>query len=77
MRTTLTIDDDLLAAARALAHDKAESIGQAVNELIRRGLQAAPTARTPKRGGSFPVFAVPPNARVITLADVRRAEDQP
>lgn len=77
MRTTLTIDDDLLAAARALAQDRAESIGQAVNELIRRGLQAAPPAHPKKHGRSFPVFAVPPGARAITAADIRRAEDLP
>ena len=60
MRTTLTIDDDLLAAARSLARDKSASVGEAVCELIRRVLTAAPRVRRAGRQSGFPVFAVPP-----------------
>ncbi|MFO7534651.1 MAG: type II toxin-antitoxin system VapB family antitoxin, partial [Kiritimatiellia bacterium] len=35
MRTTLSIDDDLLAAARSLARAKSQSLGQALSELAR------------------------------------------
>ncbi|MBI3987909.1 MAG: type II toxin-antitoxin system VapB family antitoxin [Lentisphaerae bacterium] len=77
MRTTLTIDDELLAAARSLARDKSESIGEAVSELIRRGLSATPGVRKAPRDSGFPVFSVPSGAPPITLEDVRRAEDVP
>jgi len=77
MRTTLTIDDELLAAARSLARDKSESVGEAVSELIRRGLSATPRVRRAARGSGFPVFSVQPGAHPITLEDVRRAEDMP
>lgn len=41
MRTTLTLDDDILEAARALADLRNVSIGVVVSELARRGLQPA------------------------------------
>ena len=77
MRTTLTIDDELLAAARSLARDKSESVGRAVCDLIRRGLNATPRVNKATRSPGFPVFSVPRDAHPITLMDVRRAEDEP
>lgn len=53
MRTTLEIDDAVLAAARALATQNGTSLGAAVSELARRGLQDPPI--TTGRSG-FPVF---------------------
>jgi hypothetical protein len=76
MRTTLTIDDDLVAAARSLARAKSESLGKAISELARRGLNATPRVRRRTRGSGFPVFSVPKGAHPITLEDVRRAEDE-
>ena len=40
MRTTLELDDQVLAAARALARARGTSLGEAVSELARRGLRA-------------------------------------
>ena len=76
MRTTLTIDDDLLAAARSLAQAKSESIGKAISDLARRGLNATPRVERNRRGPGFPVFSLPDGARPLTLEDVRRAEDE-
>ena len=76
MRTTLTIDDDLLAAARSLARARAEPIGKALSELARRGLNATPRVPTGNRCAGFPVFSIPQGARPITLEDVRKAEDE-
>ncbi|MCX7015490.1 MAG: hypothetical protein NTW86_23550 [Candidatus Sumerlaeota bacterium] len=73
MRTTLVIDDDLLAAAKSLARGRAVSVGTVISELARRGLQAP--ARMRKKS-DFPVFAVPPTARPITLEDVKSLEDE-
>ncbi|MBI4559879.1 MAG: antitoxin [Candidatus Hydrogenedentes bacterium] len=76
MRTTLTIDDDLYAAARSLARAKSEPLGRVLSDLARRGLNATP--RVGKRSQSgFPVFRVPPNAAPITLEDVRKLDDEP
>jgi hypothetical protein len=43
MRTTLSIDDDVLELARSLAEARQVSIGKALSDLARRGTQA----RTP------------------------------
>ena len=39
MRTTLTLSDDALEAARKLARRKRVSVGEAVSELVRRGAE--------------------------------------
>ena len=71
MRTTLDIDDNLLAVARVRAREKGISIGAAVSEIMRRGLEV-PRTRS-KRG--FPVFQMPPDAPVITDEIVARYRD--
>jgi hypothetical protein len=40
VRTTLDLDDTVLAAARSLARSRRISLGDAVSELARRGLLA-------------------------------------
>lgn len=72
MRTTLTLDEDILRAARSLAQAQAISLGAAVSELARRGLQRS----RPAAAEDFPVFQVSPNARTITLEDVKSLEDE-
>lgn len=41
MRTTLDIEDDLLAAAKELARRERKSTGQVISELARKGLTGA------------------------------------
>ena len=72
MRTTLDIDDSVLAAARAIAASQGRSLGTVVSELARRGLEPAPIADE----DGFPVFAVPPGAPPITPDMVERALDE-
>ncbi|MBD8057955.1 antitoxin [Cellulomonas sp. JH27-2] len=54
MRTTLDIDDDVLAAARALAAHEGVSLGRAVSVLAQRGRSMTSTAPD-----GFPVFTAP------------------
>ncbi len=70
MRTTVTIDDDTLAIARALAQQNGVSLGGALSELARRGQRA--TAAAVKNDG-LPVFAVRRDAKPITSDDVYKA----
>jgi hypothetical protein len=53
MRTTLDIDDDLLAAAKELARREGATAGQVVSRLLRRsltaGVEPAPAAKTRRR----------------------------
>jgi hypothetical protein len=62
MRTTLTLDDDVCEAARALAVASGRRLGQVVSELVRRSLQAPPAVAS--RNG-LPVFTVKDGADII------------
>lgn len=57
MRTTLDIDDDVLAAAKELARHQNLSAGQVVSQLLRKTLTGQvlhATASSPKGRGSAP-----------------------
>ena len=51
MRTTLAIDDDVLAAARHLAERDGKTIGEIVSALARQGLSRGHRAARPQRNG--------------------------
>ncbi len=74
MRTTLTLDDEVLRIAQAIADAREIPLGRAVSELARKGIEAI--SSTPAKTGKFPTFRVNPGAKAITMADVRRAEDE-
>ena len=69
MRTTVTIDDDVLAVARALAQRDGSSLGSALSTLARRGFRRAPIDDK----DNVPTFRVAPEASPITSEDVRKA----
>jgi hypothetical protein len=75
MRTTLAIDDDILAAAKYLAERDRKTVGEVISALARQGL--ARTARSGKaqRNG----IALLPNSRdsvAVTLALVNQLRDE-
>ena len=72
MRTTVTIDDDVLAVARALAERKGSSLGSALSELARRGFRSEITPNDVSDGTTFPASA---DAGPITSEDVYRSLD--
>ncbi len=60
MRTTLEIDDDVLAAAKELAAGRKTTAGKVISDLVRKALTESPTRKVmyrhglailPKRGG--------------------------
>ncbi|MCE2462241.1 MAG: hypothetical protein J4F38_15895 [Pseudomonadales bacterium] len=69
MRTTLTIDDDVLAVARALAQRRGGSVGSALSVLARRGFRLTEADDT----GDVPTFRVAADAAPITSEDVQQA----
>lgn len=75
MRTTLDIDDRVLAAARSKARHERVSIGRAVSDLALAGLSPSggPEALATTRNG-FPVF-VSPRGHVLTDDLVARHRD--
>lgn len=72
VRTTLEIDDDVVAAARELAVAERRSLGSVVSELARRGLTPARV----EAEGELPVIRVPPGTPALTPDMVRRALDE-
>jgi HAMP domain-containing protein len=49
MRTTLAIDDDVLAAAKATAEQQTRSVGDVISDLARRQLNRSPPTRERNR----------------------------
>jgi hypothetical protein len=73
MRTTLTIDDDVLTAAKAIARQQDRSIGEVVSELARRALRR-PSAALERDG--VPLLQRNPDASPITLDIVNGLRDE-
>ncbi len=79
MRTTLDIDDDLMAAAKELAQREGSSAGKVVSRLLRQSLTGthAPAARAPGRQravAGFRPFPARPGV-VVTDEDVNALRD--
>ena len=51
MRTTLAIDDDVLAAAKELAGFQRKSIGEVISTLARTALTPRPSSNNETRNG--------------------------
>lgn len=79
IRTTLDIDDDVLAAAKERARHERKTTGQLVSELLRQSMtQAAPSARPavaePPAHYGFQPFAS--RGVVISEALIERLRDE-
>ena len=72
MRTTIDLPDDVYKAARSIATAKRVSLGEAVGELVRRGLR--PQAMFENRK-PFPCFELVGDAETITLERTLEVED--
>lgn len=72
MRTTLTIDDDVLEAAKTLAAQRKASVGSVLSELARKGLRPQPSIRY---DSAIPVFEIREGAPVFGPEDVADALD--
>lgn len=75
MRTTLDIDDDVLAAAKALAKRSRQTAGQVISELARRALTLTPTpkASEPEARYGFRPFGA--RGAVVTDEAIDRLRD--
>lgn len=74
MRTTLSIDNDVLAAARVLAQEQGRSIGEVISELARKGLTPADPA--PKYRNGIRLMPARTGAGRATLELVNRLRDE-
>lgn len=71
MRTTLTLDDDIVEVVTHHARLRGLSLGKTVSDLVRRGLNA-PTPSVTSEG--LVMFQLPGDSPTVTTADVRRIE---
>lgn len=74
MRTTLAIDDDVLAAARELASTQQKSVGEVISALARRALCPGETGRKTRNG--VPLLSTRPDAHRVTSELVRQLDDE-
>ena len=73
LRTTLTIDDDVLVAAKAMAEQQNRSLGEVISDLARKALRR-PAPRSERNG--IPLLSVGPNAASVTLEIVNALRDE-
>ena len=80
MRTTLRLDDDVLAAAKVLARQQRQPIGSVISSLVRQALAAPHAGRTPatepaSRNG-LPLLPVRRDGAPVDLALVNSLRDE-
>ena len=75
MRTTLAIDDDVLAAARNLAERERKTIGEVVSALARSGLGVSTRSARGMRNG-VPLIETRKGAAPVTMELVNRLRDE-
>jgi hypothetical protein len=73
MRTTLSLDDDVLREVKTYAKSRDVAIGKAVSDLIRRGLQAPLQTRVVN---GFYVVDLPPGSPPVSTEDVKKLEEE-
>ncbi|MFZ0392766.1 MAG: hypothetical protein WCF17_05375 [Terracidiphilus sp.] len=74
MRTTLSIDDDVLAAAKEIAAMDSKSVGEVISELARNALKPQPSRRVTRNG--VPILPVRPGAPRVTSELVRQLQEE-
>ena len=74
MRTTLAIDDDILAAAKEMAAMEQKSVGEVISALARNGMRPIKTRQRTRNG--IPLLAVRPGAPRVTSELVRQLQEE-
>ena len=73
MRTTLNLDEDVAKVAKAYAADRNLSLGAAVSDLVRKGVEAPLPVRLVN--GLY-VADLPPDSPVVTAEHVKQLMDE-
>lgn len=73
MRTTLSLDDDVLLAAKAIAGQQGRSVGDVISELARRSLQR-PVSQAERNG--IPLLIPDPDSPPVTMDIVNALRDE-
>ena len=73
MRTTVTISDDVLEAARLIARERGQSLGAVLTDLARSGLDRGPP---PRFRNGIELLPVKNPKAVMTLELVNEIRDE-
>jgi transposase len=74
MRTTITIPDDVLLAAKQRAQARGQTVGEALADLARRGIEAEDAPGEFWKG--VKLFPKRPDEPPVTLEKVNRLRDE-
>lgn len=74
MRTTLTIDDDILAAAKGMAIRQHKSVGEVISALARQALRPPAIGDTVRNG--VPLLPVRGDSKPVTPELVNQLRDE-
>jgi len=75
VRTTLAIDDDVLAAAKHLAEREQRTIGEVISALARQGLSRGSRSSRSERNG-IPLLPSKKTSLPVTLKRVNQLRDE-
>jgi hypothetical protein len=73
MRTTISLDDDLIPEVKTYAESRDISVGKAVSELVRRGLNAPLQTRVVN---GFHVVELPIGSPPVSTEHIRKLEEE-
>ncbi len=74
MRTTLSIDDDVLGAAKEMAAREQKTVGEVISELARQAMR--PQGSFVRTRSGIPLLPLRPDAKPVTLELVNRLRDE-
>ena len=74
MRTTLAIDDDVLAAVKGLAQHQHRSIGEVLSDLARQALR--PESAPLKVRNGITLLPIQPGALPVTPELIRKIDEE-
>jgi hypothetical protein len=74
MRTTLAIDDDVLAAAKEMAANERKSVGEVISALARQAMRPNPSGLATRNG--VPLLPVRPGAPRVTSEFVKQLQEE-
>lgn len=74
MRTTLTIEDDVLTAAREMAAREGKTIGEVISSLARQALRPKNPTRNKRNG--VPLLPIRPGVARVTPELVNRLREE-
>jgi hypothetical protein len=72
-RTTLTLEDEVLAILKRYASSRSMSLGEAVGELVRRGLHGG---RPVREVNGLVVVDLPADSPIVRHEDVEQLESE-